>query len=395
MSPPDSEAIVVIKRAAGFSIALIGAALLPGCDQERAPSRHTVADSAGVQLASVELGVAELGWSVDTLVIIGGQEAGPGSFYRVSPAYVDVVGDEIFVLDRVAKRVEVFASDGSFRRAFSREGQGPGELEFPVTLSVDRAGVEVLDQAKGAIQRFTLSGEYLGADPYPFATIHVEFRHFDVFEGDRTLWRRDRRVTDGERKDGLVLQSDDGDHFLVTPTASPTRTAEYPECGMTYTIRLPLSGSPSWFQSDGVVAVRSGGGYRVEVFQGAQLAGRITAPEYDREFTAADAVRALRSREYVGPCNTTPAEVVARHGYDPNPPAIAGVAIGPRGRIWVKRAESAGGFVDVFTRGFEPLGSLPSSFPFPIAFLDDGRALIEVRDAMDVERVGVARIREN
>ena len=39
------------------------------------------------------------------------------------------------------------------------------------------------------------------------------------------------------------------------------------------------------------------------------------------------------------------------------------------------------------------VGVLPKGFPMPVAFLPDGRPLIQVVDALDVQRIGVVKVR--
>jgi hypothetical protein len=69
---------------------------------------------------------------------IGGPDAqGEAAFEQVRQAIVDDA-DVIYVLDQQASNVKVFDASGKYLRTIGRKGQGPGELEFPTTLSLIR-----------------------------------------------------------------------------------------------------------------------------------------------------------------------------------------------------------------------------------------------------------------
>src|SRR5690554_2395607 len=79
---------------------------------------------------------------------------GPEVFGRIVD--VAVVGaDRVAVLDQMASRVEIFDLDGQSRGGFGGPGEGPGELDLPITLLVpDSTEIQVLD-AVGRVHRFT------------------------------------------------------------------------------------------------------------------------------------------------------------------------------------------------------------------------------------------------
>lgn len=111
-------------------------------------------------------------WTLEERVRIGSADAaGPALFGRIGGLELGPNG-EIYVLDGQANEIRVFAADGSFQRAFGREGEGPGELKGAGGLALDSQGtLWVMNWG---------NGRYSGFDP---ATGHVrrETRRFMSF----------------------------------------------------------------------------------------------------------------------------------------------------------------------------------------------------------------------
>lgn len=72
-----------------------------------------------------------------TIGVVEGQ--GPDVFGAVSGLAVDTAG-RIYVADAQAHEVRVFDANGSFQFRFARKGGGPGELDGPCCLALDRNG---------------------------------------------------------------------------------------------------------------------------------------------------------------------------------------------------------------------------------------------------------------
>ncbi len=69
---------------------------------------------------------------------IGGPDAqGDSALDQVRTFVVDDAGT-IYVLDQQASHIKVFDASGKYLRTIGRKGQGPGELEYPMTLSLNR-----------------------------------------------------------------------------------------------------------------------------------------------------------------------------------------------------------------------------------------------------------------
>ena len=83
--------------------------------------------------------------------------ASPGLFY--GPRSVAITEDEIFVTDTGNERVQVFASDGTFLRAFGGYGPEPGKLLEPVGIAIGPDGnVYVADTGNARLSVFAQNG---------------------------------------------------------------------------------------------------------------------------------------------------------------------------------------------------------------------------------------------
>ena len=74
------------------------------------------------------------------------------------PTGIVVTGDEVFVADARNGRIQVFARDGAFLRAFGRAGKGLGELGRPMNLTIAGEELFVADYWNDRIEVFGLDG---------------------------------------------------------------------------------------------------------------------------------------------------------------------------------------------------------------------------------------------
>jgi len=93
---------------------------------------------------------------------IGGPEAqGDSALDQIRQFVVDDAGT-IYVLDQQAAQVKVFDASGKYLRTIGRKGQGPGELEYPMTMSLnERTGELAVHLQSRGIVFFKTDGTYL------------------------------------------------------------------------------------------------------------------------------------------------------------------------------------------------------------------------------------------
>jgi hypothetical protein len=157
-------------------LTLVGVAVLSACggDAMVVSGGHPVADSVGFNLAATHVvdatfpeGAPEslaarlAGHRVRSSIGAAGDD-GDTPDSEVFGRIVDVafVGeDRVAVLDQIAGRVEVFGLDGGNVGGFGGLGEGPGELDFPISLLVPNPReIQVLDAA-GRVHRFVDHGD--------------------------------------------------------------------------------------------------------------------------------------------------------------------------------------------------------------------------------------------
>ena len=81
-------------------------------------------------------------------------------FFRPRDIAVDSEGS-IYVLDHGNDRVQVFDAQGRFLRTIGREGQGPGELQYPVALAVRDDTIAVADSRNARLSIWDLDGTHV------------------------------------------------------------------------------------------------------------------------------------------------------------------------------------------------------------------------------------------
>jgi hypothetical protein len=159
------------------SLFLLLAEAMIGCAGERAPEDDgagawlgAVSDSAGVRIVSnptTGIWTDETTWTLERDLSIGVVD-GPQEYQLGRVVDVDVAEDRIYVLDQQAAEIRVFDRDGSYLLAIGGPGQGPGELSRQApgaraVLTTPLGDVFVPDQGNGRVNRFTLSGDFLGS----------------------------------------------------------------------------------------------------------------------------------------------------------------------------------------------------------------------------------------
>lgn len=373
-------------------------------------------DSAGVDIVTSPAEDRTLDWTFEEELRLGGLDDGPQTFTSVN--YDEVGADaagNLYVLDRQAHRVVVFGPDGSHLRTMGSQGEGPGELQFPVSFAVREDGTAaVFDIGKGSLVFFGPDGGALPQRPFAFYTEPGTLRHFALTPEGFAVARGMAGEGDDVRKIELRAWPSPLTDAGSDPGASAADTAilaELPlpspdmaDFGCMRIALQPLFTPVIQWDSEGsTIAAVADASYRVDVFDlDGTLRRSIRRGLSIRTATEADALAesgsGLRMRSSAGSCEATPAEVVEARGYASELPAVRNVLLAPSGELWVARlvpgARDSGTPepIDIFDPNGAYLGTLPPGSPFPLLILPDGRIAYEEKDALDVERLVVARV---
>ncbi|MER3487133.1 MAG: hypothetical protein C4345_15305, partial [Chloroflexota bacterium] len=111
----------------------------------------------------------------------------PGDFF--GPRDIAVTSDEIYVVDTGNERVQVFAYDGTFRRAFGGYGTELGKLIEPVGIAIGPDGrIYVADSGNARIAVFATDGTPLDAWPVEAWVGHAFFEPYLTFDSFGNLY---------------------------------------------------------------------------------------------------------------------------------------------------------------------------------------------------------------
>lgn len=298
----------------------------------------TVRDSAGVSIVeNPETGVwtEETRWTVEKDMSLGAAE---GDSTQQFGQIVDVdAGSDgrIYVLDRLpvqTKLVHVFETDGTFARAFARNGQGPGEIGgFARGLIASDAGT-ILVADPSTANLFTLEGDYVASFRLHFGRALASEPLIDLAGGEY-LQLSQRYLTSGAVT--LIRQSSQGEvvdsvHLLTLPPSPPVLGAG------NATPLLPARAL--WSRTtDGRIISGVSDRYRIEVrTRDGELERVITKPAWGRPLSREDRQAMVdryldQFRELVGDESVSVVPIAPKRL-----PAFTELAGGPEGTIWAR-----------------------------------------------------------
>lgn len=361
----------------------------------------TVADSAGVAIVTNVGAPRVLQWTLDTIRIFGGEESGPATFHLAKPSLVDVdAHGRIYVLEPFEYRVTVFDSTGVALGSMGRQGEGPGELEWAMSVSVLDDGRTYVHDGAGQIVELRM-GDMTGTESaFNYAVIYVYLRHVEATSRGFLIWARRRINPTGPNigyedwVERLLSVTGRDTVELISGKSSYNTTAYYPRCSFTFGIRQPLAPRNRWSQWGDRVALTAWGGFRIDILDDHRLVRSVRwAGVGERELTHSEAKALLEARGYLGPCDDDLDETLEKHGFHPRPQLVGELAVAPDGSVWAQLLTRDNAFrVLLLDPEGTIAGVLPGGFPMPLTFLPDGRPLIAVVDSLDVERIGVGSV---
>jgi len=76
---------------------------------------------------------------------------------------LDPVARRLYLTDTLRHQVLIFGLDGALIRAIGKRGAGPGEFNFPTSITVSAGRVYVVDSMNFRVQAFTAEGRFIGS----------------------------------------------------------------------------------------------------------------------------------------------------------------------------------------------------------------------------------------
>jgi hypothetical protein len=159
----------MIKRllALGAVCLLVLAAWQPATAGEW-KGQETVKDGVKHVMNPAQAVEAAMSSELEELWRLGGDTDDEDEFFGV---IVQILADDdgnVYLLDRQLAEVKIFSEDGEFIRSIGREGEGPGEFNFPNAMFFTADGnIGVIQIQPGKIVILTPEGEPAGEHPLP------------------------------------------------------------------------------------------------------------------------------------------------------------------------------------------------------------------------------------
>ncbi len=387
------------RRVAVLFGATLASVLATGCaDSANTASSTDTTDSSGVAIVRGPATDAPLAWKFAEIGRIGGADSGVQSFDYVAPHSVTTDGAaHIAVLDAShSNQIHVFDSSGTWIRTVGRRGGGPGEMEYPQGIDVDRDGsVSVMDAAKQAL----LSWDAVGAVLPERKLIIGRGRTWGTVRrrGDTLYTTLDlvgdtmvnvRRLERWTSRDTVVMDS--------TVSRQP-RMVMFKCVGLA----LPplFSGELAWtVDGDRVISTRQSA-YVVDISRNGRRERSVRRDVAPVVAKTTDASKLYPEGLKVrfgsdGECVTPSAEVGEKVGVAATLPVVRAMAIAPDGTLWVERYTFEGETprTDVFDRDGHYLGTA-SGRSLPLGFLGPDVVLFSIKNADDGTAViGIYRL---
>ena len=355
-------------------------------------------DSAGVEIVRNSGSDRLLDWTFRPVLVLGGEEEGPESFYRVGASQVDVDdAGNLYVFDRDNHRLVSFDSSGAVRWMTGQRGGGPGEFNFVLGISVRPDGViEVRDMGNSRLGRYDTAGDYLGSERLEFGTLTATGRA--IATGRVGLINE---MGTGANAQHLLHVSPSGDTTVLrTGTRPDPQMMQFEGCRIGFPANPVFTPRLTWATNRRIVVEAHAAEYALWISEAGTVVRSVrrdrSPVETTAELAAMEYPNGFTIRAASASCEIPAADIVAKAGYSSPIPAVDNIRIAPDGTLWVQRGRDADGAqrTDLFAPNGAYLGTLPAEAPWPIAFLPDGRPLAAEPDELDITRVVVYHVRE-
>ena len=278
----------------------------------------------------------------------------------------------VYVADRGGNRVAVFDASGAYAGQLGQEGDGPGEFRLPSALTLGPGGtVVVLDGRRGVLSRWSSDGEFLREEPIPASYWGPGFAVGPEWFAAVT------ETTTGMRMDQRLQIRSAGDVRTVHEVAREMVTMELP-C---VTMPAPRVFAPDvvWTSQGDTFYYLNGLDYRIDVHTSGDLAASFRRSVAPLAVSRAMAVQGVEFgpgpyQALLRQCGVSAGELVNEVGHEDWLAPVVGIAVDPRGRVWVARRNTglAPEVIDILDAGGRYLGTIGLPV-LPVAFVSESR----------------------
>jgi len=350
-------------------------------------------------------------------------------------------GDNLYVLDQGNSRVLVFDARGRFLRQFGKQGGGPGEFQFPGSISIDADGsIVVFDMARRGYSVFDADGTYREHIPLPPEFGMPRPDEIRAHPRGGVVVRAMPNITPESAASGEPMSSpvyhqrfgDAGQARQLHEFTMPAPRVMSPPASGGRQIRMigfsrpTFAAEPTWgVLPDGGLAISQDDDYEIRVTDvNGRLQRVLSRPFRARPVSRRDQEAARdRRREELKKNGGAGARIVSSSGsgggtivvgsgsgaeltdeqieeqvramqFAESIPAIRRIMVDPTGRIWVERSPARVGNeapVDLLSADGRYIGSLTGQ-AIPRAVSPSGLAAYVEKNELDVEQIVVRRL---
>ena len=289
--------------------------------------------------------------------------------------------DGMYTDRRVIRRKE----DGSWHQV-GRKGGGPGEYQFPISVSVSPTGeLLVADFGQRTFVHF-------GSDDRPLPNVPWSLfgegysRGFGYAGGGVLSNQGVQGDSSASQTLRLLTPTDTIElGWLVEPAQSMVM---FESCHVGFGGGPVFSADLLWAGNTTRVAVAEGGHYEINIWEAGKMVRSIRRTLAPRAATKALAQQDLGEgqRIKVGsgpPCLIPASEIVEKRGFARTIPALRRLSMASDGTLWVERFTIRGEpkLLDIFDPTGAYLGTLSGDIPWPQAWLPEGQYVSVSADA--------------
>lgn len=396
-------------------------ALLPACTgRENTATPVQTVDSAGVRIATITVAPSTVAvWTLSpaSTVTLTGAETGDSSAFATVGAVRWLEDGRIVVADIAANRLLVFDSTGKYLRALGRAGDGPGEFRY--IGSVTALPGDSLATFDSRLRRLSLWHPDRGF----VRGIPVGGGSLESWPADAWLWQDSLVVAlqlsitsqdsvapgSGVRRWPMrarLTLHDLGGRILGT---SPDFAGMYSGLVANGDTRLPFSNQPFTAVARDRVYFGSGVGFSLSYLNtDFNWAGDIRWPSHQEALTQEEVNQVRSEAEALAATRMPPERVRARLANSFAPeilpserPAISRVLVTPDGNLWIERFEAtrlgsvlqkAGDRWTVLASDGRPVARVALPAGSRLEAVRDSRAIIVLRDSLDIQTVAVREL---
>lgn len=420
-----------------FHTRALALSLLIGCTDPvprttAVPSGITVTDSADIQIVHVGGqvldGLPEWSISEEPIRSIGVRTGeAPYMFGDITGA-LRLSSGEIVIVDGHDFQFRVFGPDGVFRRAFGREGEGPGEFKRVVMRKLLDGGFAVFDDRLDRVTIFddqgaivsTRSTDCGSGDTGSFRTLGLVPCYFGGLTGDGAVFwygsRDSEEPIPGRRLD-VVLRYPGGKHIFALDTGTCTAVIDSVSAeswahilrstgGMLAQWGVPELFSPKGHRAFGprMLALGESSRFEIRLRDSSGVLQRILRVAREPELVTDAHLDAIRN--LIGtPASLSPVDLAMQYLSEVPTggpiPFFSELRFDDAGRLWIADYIPSPELVivdelrwTIFDENLLPVAHMTTGPSGNILEMGDDYVLLVERDEMDVQRVAMYRIEQ-